>query len=108
MQSSLENKLQRLQQSLQRDFPDTSLKFNTQIFPNHVELWVYVLTTGPYESVRTRCDQLSVEMDLDHNEPEIWLIPKIWTGAWPGGESEQKLRERRHDFMRKHGIPIKA
>ena len=106
MQSSLENTLARLQQTLQNEFSDVPLEFTTQVFPNHVELWVYVLAMGEYDRVRARCNQLSGDLELDQSQPEIWLLPKTWTGPWPGGESEQKLRERRDDFKRKHSIPV--
>ena len=106
MQSALENTLARLQQTLQDEFRDVLLEFSTQTFPNHVELWIYVLAMDDYDRVHARCNELSRDWQLDHNQPEIWLLAKTWTGSWPGGESEQKLRERRDDFKRKHGISV--
>jgi hypothetical protein len=106
MQSTLENTLARLQETLRDELSGIRLEFTTQVFLHHVELYVYVLDIGEYDRVRALCSKLSAEMELDRSEPEIWLLAKAWTGPWPGGESEQKLRERRDDFKRKHGISL--
>jgi hypothetical protein len=102
-----ENTLARLQKTLRDELCGVRLEFAVQVFPNHVELWVYVLEMGDYDRVRAQCSKLSADMELDRSEPEIWLLVRTWTGPWPGGESEQKLRERRDDFKRKHGIAVK-
>ena len=107
MQSVLEDTLARLQKTLRDELSGVPLEFATQVFPNHVELWVYVLEMGDYDRVHDQCRKLAAEMELDRSEPEIWLLAKTWIGPWPSGESEQKLRERRDDFRRKHGLAVK-
>jgi len=101
---SLEDTLTTLEQKLRDEFVGVGLEFTRQIFPKHAELWVYVLSISAYPRVVERCNRLTQEFDLDHATPEIWLLAKSWTGPWPGGESEQKLRERRDEFKRQHAL----
>ncbi|MCW3098679.1 MAG: hypothetical protein JWL77_4297 [Chthonomonadaceae bacterium] len=102
MQLTIEDTLTRLEQKFRDEFRDVKMEFSKQIFANHAELWIYVLDLSKYEDVRKRSDSLTEEEGLDRQTPEIWLLPKPWTGPWPSGESEQKIRERREEFKRQH------
>ncbi len=104
MQLSVEDTLTKLEQTLQDEFRDVPLEFTRQIFPNHAELWVYVLELSKYKNVHERCDEIAQAERLDQQTPEIWLLAKTWTGPWPGGESEQALRVRRDEFKRQHAL----
>ncbi len=101
--------LEQVEQQLRRDFPPVEskprLEFTRQYFARHVELWIYTLQLNDYERIKASCDQISREKRLDEMEPEVWLLIKTWTGPWPGGETEQELRQRRDEFRRRHNLP---
>lgn len=104
MPTSTEDTLARIERSLHDEFPNIRLEFSSQYFSNHVEMWVYVLDLKEYERVRDRCRQFSEQERLDQHEPEVWLMAKTWTGSWPGGESEQEIKQRREEFRRLHAV----
>ena|ERR1700722_14558043 len=109
MPLTLDTALEGLQTKLREAFPKVMLEFAVQIFANHVELLVYVLDMKQYESVRARCNVLSKELEEKGSEPEIWILARTWTGPWPGGESEQELRDKlREDFKRKHSATMRS
>ena len=98
--------LARVEQELRGAFPGVRLEFVPQTFPKHVELWIHVLDATAYDEVAERCKQISAQMGLEDQVPEIWLVARMWTVPWPGGESEEELRHRRDDFRRRHNMPV--
>lgn len=108
MQTSTDDMLTEIETRLLGDFPNVKMEFATQSFTKHVELWIYVLTSGEHERVQDACRRLTKEMALEQREPEIWLLSKAWTGPWPGGGSLQEIVRRREEFKRKHGLTIGA
>lgn len=106
MQKSPVEVLTEIETRLYEEFPNVELEFATQSFTNHVELWIYVLTSGEHERIQDACRRLTKEMALEEREPEIWLFPKAWTGPWPGGESLQEIERRREEFKRTHKLNI--
>ncbi len=106
MQKSTDEVLTEIETRLCEEFPNVKLEFATQSFTNHVELWIYVLTSGEHERVQDACRRLTKEIALEEREPEIWLLPKAWTGPWPGGESLQEIERRREEFKRAHNWTV--
>ena len=107
MQVPTEDMLAQIESDLRAEFPDVRLEFASQSFTKTVELWVYVLNLNEYERVRGACRRISDEQKLEQHEPEIWLMAKTWTGPWPGGESEQEIKRRREDFVRRHNLSLR-
>ena len=109
MPKSTEALLTEIEEEIKRSFPDLRMEFATQSFTYHVELWIYVLSNlSEYERVLGVCRQLTEAKGLEEQEPQIWLLAKTWTGPWPGGESEQELRQRREKFRQKYGLATAA
>ncbi len=104
MPKSTETLLIEIEDYLNQSFPDARMKFATQSFTNHIELWIYVLELSRYEQVLDLCRRLTEEKGLEEREPEIWLLAKTWTGPWPGGESEQDTKRRREEFRHKYKL----
>jgi hypothetical protein len=104
MPKSTENTLTEIEDHIRQSFPNARIKFATQSFKNHVELWIYVLDLSEYDQVLDVCRRLTEEKGLEDREPEIWLLAKTWTGPWPGGESEQEIKRRREEFRHKYGL----
>lgn len=104
MPKSTESVLTEIESHLRQSFLDVRMEFATQSFTNHVELWIYVLDLSAYDKVLDVCRRLTEEKGLEDREPEIWLLAKTWTGPWPGGESEQEIKQRREEFRRKYGL----
>ena len=78
-------------------FADVNLEFEVKTFHNRSELWVYVLNTRKTQEISSFCRQL----ERRPMEPQVPLhiLVKTWTGPWPGGESEQTIRERRRQAI---------
>lgn len=108
MPKSTETLLTEIEEQIKRSFPSLRMEFATQSFTNHVELWIYVLDLSSYEEVLDKCRQLTETEKLEEREPQIWLLAKTWTGPWPGGESEQELKQRREKFRQKYGLVAAA
>jgi len=106
MPMSTEDTLTEIEKRLRQAFPNVRMEFATQSFTKHVELWIYVLDLSEYNRVLDTCRLLSNEKGLEEREPEIWLLAKTWTGPWPGGESEQEIKQRREEFKRAHKLTI--
>lgn len=104
MLKSTETLLTEIEDEIKRSFPNLRMEFATQSFTNHVELWIYVFDLSEYEQVLGACRQLTEEKGLEEREPGIWLLAKTWTGPWPGGESEQEIKQRREEFRQKYGL----
>jgi hypothetical protein len=107
MNATTEKMLERLRMTLKNQFRDVPLEFATQVFAKHVELWVYVLNGDEYERVRAECRKIAAEWDLDNMNPEIWVVTNKRTAPLFTSEYEQQLRQRRDEFIRKHGIVVK-
>ena len=97
-------RLHELEVKISSQAPDVRLRFTTQSFAKHVELWVYVLDSGAYERVQTLCQKLDLELRESDFAPEIWIVPRPWSGPWPGGSSAEELSERRETFRRTHSL----
>jgi hypothetical protein len=97
--------LDAIESTLYREFPNAKFEYARQSYTNHVELWIYILNLSDYQAVQKRCDDLEIELKLESFDPKIWLLVKTWTGPWPGGETENQIRElRRIDFRKRHSI----
>ena len=108
MPKSIEQTLTEIEKDIQQSFPEMRMEFASQSFTYHVELWIYVFDLSRYDQVQEVCRQLTQEKGLEDREPEIWLLPKTWTGPWPGGESEQEIKQRREEFRHKYGLTATA
>lgn len=106
MRTTLEDVLTQIEHSLRSEFPEATLEFNSRVFSNHVEVWVYVLSVSEYERVRDACSRLTEKMGLERRDPEIWLLAKAWTGPWPGGESLEDIQRRREEFRQRHALTL--
>lgn len=104
MPKSTQSILTEIEDHLIQSFPDVRMEFATQSFNQHIELWIYVLELSKYDEILDVCRQLTEEKRLEEREPEIWLLAKTWTGPWPGGESEQDIKQRREEFRHKYGL----
>jgi hypothetical protein len=74
-------------------FPEVDLQFEVKTFYDRSELWVYVLDRKRLKEVDEYCRWLA-KRPMEPNLPRTILV-KTWSGPWPGGESEQTIRERR-------------
>ena len=104
MPKSTENMLTEIEDYIRQSFTNVRMEFATQSFTNHVELWIYVLDLSEYDQVLDVCRRLTEEKGLEEREPGIWLLAKAWTGPWPGGDSEQEIKQRREEFRQKYGL----
>jgi len=96
--------LEGIEQRLRAGFPAVRMEFARQTFPNHVELWVYVLDLQHFDEVRAWCEELTRVEQLDQRAPEIWLMARAWKAPRPAAELEQELRQRRDEFRRRHNL----
>lgn len=90
---STETLLERLERDLRNEFVGIPLEFSKQVFPNHVELWIYVLNQSSFSEIKQRCRQIAHERQLDDEIPGVWLIVRTWSGPWSGGDSATDLRK---------------
>ena len=84
---------------IESQFPGVLFEFSTRVFKDHTELWVYVLDLPRHEEVRRYCKKL----EGTPFKPSVcpWIFVKTWTGSWPGGDSEEAIKQRRNDFLKR-------
>lgn len=78
-------------------FPEVNLEFEAKSFRDRSELWVYVLDRKWLSEVEAYC-RLLEKRPIGPQIP-LRIIVKTWTGTWPGGESEQDIRDRRRKSL---------
>ena len=81
-------------------FPDTPIEFTGKRFPDHPELWAYVLDKKALGQVKAFCRGL--EQRPTDPPLSVAIRVKPWSGPWPGGESIEAITQKRLEFLKRH------
>ena len=103
LEPTTDSRVEKLIQAINDKFPNAVVEFSARDLSSHVELWVYVTQLSQYQQIENYCHELEQDQTT---QPPIWVFTKTWTGPWPGGESEQEIKRRRDDFVRRHKLSL--